>query len=325
MTLSGGKRAVVACMKDEGQFLLEWVAYHRAIGFDKVFLVTNDCSDGTDLIARRLTELDAVIHIPNRMAEGEAPQIAGMRQVMAHPALADVEWLLHLDADEFLNVTAGAGRVNDLIAHVPPGADAVAIAWRPMGSGGLLNWKRQSVLSSLTRTAKSVRPEFVMHKTMFRPDRFGWATDHMPKDPVAADPWICNAAGERIPGGSSLVAKHARYRGISDAQITWENADIHHYAVRARDVFLLKNVRGDGMGKQSEKYFVNSVFWRRVERNRAEDRSIQRHLAEAERLKATYLADPEIAALDDAAFAWFERMRDEYVTDANIRAWQVAE
>ena len=100
--------AIAACMRNEGQFLLEWVAYHRAIGFDRVFVATNDCTDGTDRMLDRLAEIDAVLHIRNRIDPGIPPQVSGMRRILAHPAMKDIGWLLHCDADEFLDVTTGA-------------------------------------------------------------------------------------------------------------------------------------------------------------------------------------------------------------------------
>ena len=41
-------------MKDEGPFLLEWVAYHRLIGVNDILVFTNDCSDGTDQMLERI-------------------------------------------------------------------------------------------------------------------------------------------------------------------------------------------------------------------------------------------------------------------------------
>lgn len=307
-------------MKDEGQFLLEWVAYHRSIGFDLVFVVTNDCSDGTDAMLDRLAEIDDVIHVRNPREGGEAPQIAGMRAALAHPAMRDVEWLLHCDADEFLNITAGRGEVDDLLDAVGE-CDAVALCWRPMGSGGLKEWPGGLVTEKLTRTAKVIAPSFVMHKTMFRPDRFARAIDHMPKDPLG-DVVLRNTAGELLPT-AALYSHHARYRGIEDRHFTWVNADIHHYAVRAEDVFLLKNVRGDGMAVDSNKYFVNSRFWRRVERNRGEDTSIQRRGPGMRVVLDRYLADGILAKLNEAAFAWFDAMRRQHVTEQNRRRWIV--
>ena len=39
---------IITTMKNEGPFILEWLAYHRAIGVDDFLIYTNDCTDGTD-------------------------------------------------------------------------------------------------------------------------------------------------------------------------------------------------------------------------------------------------------------------------------------
>lgn len=41
------KVALVATAKDEGPFVLEWVAYHRLAGFDPIIIYQNDSTDGT--------------------------------------------------------------------------------------------------------------------------------------------------------------------------------------------------------------------------------------------------------------------------------------
>ncbi len=53
-----GQVTAVSMMKDEGPFLLEWIAHHHlAVGFTDILVYTNDCSDGTDDMLMRLEEL----------------------------------------------------------------------------------------------------------------------------------------------------------------------------------------------------------------------------------------------------------------------------
>lgn len=41
------KNYLFTSVKNEGHFLIEWIAYHRAIGFDKIIIASNDSNDGT--------------------------------------------------------------------------------------------------------------------------------------------------------------------------------------------------------------------------------------------------------------------------------------
>lgn len=127
--------AVISCQRNEALWLCEWVAFHRSIGFDKIFVASNDCTDGSDLILDRLEALGEVIHIRHSPPEGIAPQVAGCGLLLDHPAMEDVEWALHIDTDEFLNVTCGLGKIHDLLAAVSD-ADCIAIAWRMFGTKG---------------------------------------------------------------------------------------------------------------------------------------------------------------------------------------------
>ena len=56
---------IVTAMKNEGPYILDWIAHHLSIGFEHFFVATNDCDDGTDRILDRLAELGHVTHVPN--------------------------------------------------------------------------------------------------------------------------------------------------------------------------------------------------------------------------------------------------------------------
>lgn len=40
------KLAVVAIAKNESEYIAEWVAYHKAVGVERIFLFDNDSTDG---------------------------------------------------------------------------------------------------------------------------------------------------------------------------------------------------------------------------------------------------------------------------------------
>ena len=255
--------AVVACMRNEAIFLLEWLAYQLVVGFDTVAVVTNDCTDGTDTLLDEIASHDPrIMHIRNDIQPGEAPQIAGMRNVFQNERLMAAEYLLHCDSDEFLHVDVGNKKVSDLITAAGP-ADCIALAWRPFGDSGITRWNGGSVLAQFTQTSARLRYGATMHKSLFRPTRFGGATDHMPKRPVDDTVSVVNADGLAMSAAAMFEAKRARFVPVTDAHLTWENGCIHHYATRSQDVFLMKNKRGDAMGRADGRYYLNSKFWNR--------------------------------------------------------------
>lgn len=64
----------VTPMKNEGPFVLEWVAHNRAIGVDQMVVMTNDCTDGTDELLKRLDERGILTHIDNNTRRQASPQ-----------------------------------------------------------------------------------------------------------------------------------------------------------------------------------------------------------------------------------------------------------
>jgi hypothetical protein len=317
-------RAAVSCMKNEAMFVVEWVAYHLVCGFDRVGVVTNGCTDGTDAILAQLAAADSrILHVDVCPAPGESPQVVGMKRVFETPGLGDAEWLLHCDADEFLHVTCGAGRVKDLLERMPGSAptDCIAIAWRPFGDSGLERWEGGRVMEIFTRADRKPRKTTVLHKSMFRPDRFGRAIDHMPKDPIANDIILRNTRGERMNPANLLHPRHARYRDVKPKRMTWANASLNHYAIRSRDLFLMKNLRGDGMGLTSTKYYLNSTFYRRYNRNVVEVPGVAQHAMTTERVMRELRAIGDVAALENEAYRTFVETRDRVLTAEQIDEW----
>ncbi|MEO0372872.1 MAG: glycosyltransferase family 2 protein [Pseudomonadota bacterium] len=299
--------AVVSCMRNEAIFLLEWVAYQLVMGFDRVGVITNDCTDGTDTILDLLAEADPrVIHVRNEIGEGEAPQVAGLKNARKVPELMENDYWLHCDADEFLHVTRGEGRVQDLLEFVGD-VDCVALAWRPFGNSGIRTWTGGLVIERFTLADDRFRGSVTMHKCIFKPAHFEGAIDHMPKNPLCRPVSVVNAKGEWMPPKAMFHPRIARFKGTPFESFTWENASLHHYAVKARNVFLLKNLRGNGMGHQADRYTAESKFWRKFNKNKVEVPEARQHLEAVKAEVARLRCVGDVAAIEDQALAGFRR------------------
>ena len=88
-----------AIVKDERRYLLEWVAYHRLIGFDRIRIYSNDCSDGTDELLDRMQAAGLVEHVRWPSIEGVSAQNSANQDAFRS---CDTDWYLPLDADELL-------------------------------------------------------------------------------------------------------------------------------------------------------------------------------------------------------------------------------
>ncbi len=45
-------------IKDEGPFLLEWIAHHKVAGFNRILIGYNDCTDGSEKLLRLLAYMN---------------------------------------------------------------------------------------------------------------------------------------------------------------------------------------------------------------------------------------------------------------------------
>lgn len=317
---TGHARGVFTCARNEGIWLLEWIAYHKAIGFDRIFVASNDCTDGSDLLLDRLAERGEVIHIRHDVPAGLSPQESGTRAALAHPDMQGVDWLLHVDCDEFLNITTGSGQIDDLLSLLSP-ADCIIISWRMFGANGRRLWPGGLVLEQCLHTEARIRPHRALQKSLFRPHRFRSAYAHMPKDPVAPDVVLRNTVDTVLSNRPLFKPEVTRHRRAAPADITWANACINHYAIRSEDVFLLKNLRGDGLGIAHQKYSLASRFRAYADRNDMEETSILRHLAAVHAHLARLRDDATTAALEAACHAEFTRLREEHLVQAGRFGW----
>lgn len=275
---------IVACMRNEALFLVEWLAHHFALGFDRISVFTNDCSDGTDAMLRLIAE-----HAPVDWYDNPGPydlsgsiQKTALTTAFALPQIKGATWVMHIDADEYLNVTCGDRTVSaltDLLSQ----ADAIGVQWRHFGKSGVDSWPGGSILDCFTMAeAVPATPEsgrLVNFKSLFRPGAFLRMDVHTPKFPALGRPPIAlNTEGQPLPIETLLKERGSGYAASAE-QCTWANACLHHHHVKSDDLHRLKHARVDANGRNNKRRRIGSGFYRQVNLNEMEDTSIQHYRA----------------------------------------------
>ncbi|MGP6088145.1 glycosyltransferase family 2 protein [Antarctobacter jejuensis] len=311
--------ALASCMRNEGIFVLEWLAHHRALGFDAVIVVTNDITDGSDVLLDVLAEKGLVTHLRQEVPEGASPQDSGMDLVLAHARDMGITHVLHIDSDEFLVLLDGT--LSDLMERTA-GADVVPIPWRMFGDSGVTDWTPGDLVTVRnTRAEPAPEPGVTKFKCLFRVASFDRATDHNPLDPLVDDPQVMTPDGAGLDNRSLYQKKSARFRPHEVAARA-RSAQLFHYAVRSEDCFLLKNDRGDGQGKQGDtKYHLNSHWHRKANCNEVEERRLADRAPGVRATLAAWRADPAIAAAERACQDWFTATRARVLTPEARAAW----
>ena len=292
------KALAILGVKNEGAFLLEWLAHHRAVGFTDVLVFSNDCSDGTDAMLDRLDAMGWLTHLRNDGPHEEGPQWAMLKAADTHPLKKAADWVLFCDIDEFVNIHTGNRTLAALLAALPD-ADAIALTWRMFGNAGVIEFSDQPVTETFTRAA----PETLvwpwraqLFKTLFRNDgRYRKLGVHRPRSPVPGIParWF-DGSGRETPdlaAGQRIFSDYTRPN--------YGLVQLNHYALGAMESYLVKCDRGRANREASG---FDMGYW--VERNlcAVEDRSIL--ALDSRELRAELQADPVLADLHRRAVQW---------------------
>ncbi|MEM1301459.1 MAG: glycosyltransferase family 2 protein [Pseudomonadota bacterium] len=270
-------RRIVCCtMKNEGPYLLEWIAYHKAIGFDGFIICSNDCTDGTNLMLNRLDALGHVIHIDNPQGPNMDPQRSAYIKIRHHPEYANAEWALVIDADEFLCIKTG-DQTLDALMTACGGADAISINWKTFGSDGKTEFVPDALVTErFTKGSTEYKPErglFWGFKTLFRRELFDYLGVHRPRFfkhkpmPEAGTVKWVNGSGQDT--GDKFYAKGWR---SGPATVGYAHAQINHYAIKSREDFLLKRLRGTANSKNKSR--ISMEYWEKYDVNTNVDTSI---------------------------------------------------
>ncbi len=298
---SGGT-IIVGCMKNEAPYILEWIAYHRAIGVDSFLIYTNGCEDGTVEILNRLQAMGVLEHRANDDWSGNSPQQHALNRATEEPMLREAGWIAHIDVDEFINVRCGNGTLDDLFAAMPD-ATNIAMTWRLFGHGGVRHLVDDFVIDRFERCAPKFCPK--PHtawgfKTLFRNiGAYRKLSCHRPGDldPAQRDrvKWV-NGSGHDIT--AAVIDKGWR---SSRKTIGYDLVQLNHYALRSAESFLIKRARGRALHVDRA---IGLNYWARMDWCDHRDITIRRNL---KRVQAEYdrlLADDTLRRWHETGLAW---------------------
>jgi Glycosyl transferase family 2 len=293
----------VAFTKNEGRFLLEWIAYHRSIGVTDFLIYTNDCEDESPELLDRLQDLGAAVHIPNPLAPGEQAQNRALNAAKDHPLVLAADYVLQIDPDEFLCVRTGEGRIADLIASAPE-ADIIAVQMRFFGDSGLPRLSDDLVIAQLTRASRKGFEKNDIVKSLARGGGpFARITsNHMPSFDPDQHPRIFNGAGVEVP---AQAYGGQRFRNMPGDFRSMRNAQLNHYAVRTFADYRAKKYRGTAANNDKK---LSLAYWHERNRNEVEDTAIAPHIPATRALMAEWLADPVLAKLNARCFEAYEEI-----------------
>ena len=299
-----GQVTAVSMMKDEGPYVIEWVAHHLAVGFTDLVVYTNDCSDGTDDMLIRLEALGLAHHRRNDIPEGIRPQPSALNYAQVEPVVGLSDWVMVFDADEFVSIRYGDGTLDDLItAAKAQDANGIVVTWRIFGSGGVVDWSRAPVTEQFLMAAPVTWNKGWGVKTLFTFNPAYWKLGiHRPKMKTRHIKTDFPDHVKWLTGSGKVMEDYFKFRGWRSITRTvgYDWVQLNHYAVKSVDSYAIRKLRGN-VNNKKDKY--NSDYWSLQDRNEVRDDTMLRHSARRAEIMAALLSDPDLNRLQFAALA----------------------
>jgi len=295
---------IVTPMKNEGPFILEWVAHNLALGADAIAIFSNDCTDGSDALLDRLDAMGKVRHFDNSSPR-PAPQRRAYRRFMGTDLAGPSDWVIPIDADEFINVHAGDHTLRALTDAVP-GARTLSMTWRLFGNAGVVAYEEGFLTDQFTRAAADMTrrpPQAWGLKTMFHRELWGHIGVHRPKRPTVesfeALHWV-NGSGQPMPERYMTGS----WRSGPDS-VGYDLVQLNHYALKSCESYLVKKARGRAHhGGEA----LGLEYWQKMNQTRIEDRSIDAIRPAKAAIHDDLLSDAELRRLHEACCARHREM-----------------
>jgi len=239
------RAAVIGTMRDDGIYALEWIAHYRALGFEHLFIYTNDNADASDVLLRQLAELGIITLIESRTGGLVCPGVKAFNHAvhLLH-ALRDYEWVLFVDSDEFFIPADEYGmsvfNVLDALDRKCPDRSAGAIAYQWMWYNSAMIFKREQGLLS---------------------ERFRYATSHWLTKSLVRLHDVLSMRQQHIPDlRANRVIVDSMFRPFDttgpwhDWPVQYAGGRINHYWPKSFEEFSLKKARGDTLKMADNEY-----------------------------------------------------------------------
>ncbi|SLN22785.1 hypothetical protein PSA7680_00921 [Pseudoruegeria aquimaris] len=295
---------IVTTVRDEGPFLLDWIAHHRAAGVSDFLIYSNDCTDGTEALLDALGAQAGVVHVPQVAAGKKTPQWQALKAAWEHPLRTSADWILVSDCDEYLSLAAPLQSIADLVKACPAGTDAIALPWRFFGNNGVRRFEDRPVTEQFTRAAPEPCP-FPLNATYFKTllrnaPKVQKLGVHRPKFRKAAQhdaPLWCDGGGRPLPDHYARAESRISLHPLAGAG---DLARLNHYSLRSAESFLVKRARGLPNHTDRE---IDLAYWVERNFNTEEDSRIARMAPAAAQERARLAALPGVATAHAACVA----------------------
>jgi hypothetical protein len=224
--------ALVAIVKNEARYLLEWLAFYDCIGVRHFVIFDNESTDETRNILKcyaQFVDIE-IIHWPSC---GEISAQLEAYNYFIETYRNEFDFAAFFDLDEFLVPHNGVA-FPDFLDRIPDNAGAIGFNQRVFGSSGELTYKTDLVLRRFKRCSEPLYDENKYYKSMYR---------------LRDIDSVTNVHGSSLARGQfsfpdfSPLPQDAARPGAA-AEICCSDFQLNHYILKSLEEFRGKQRRG---------------------------------------------------------------------------------
>lgn len=242
--------------KNEGNYLKEWVEYHRLAGVDHFYLYDNGSTDNSLEVLQPYIQagLVDVTSWPTAPGKSYLPDQMNATKDGLRRAKGVSRWAAMIDIDEFILPMKEKSIPNCLNKYFAS-ASGIYVNWRHFGTSGVTIPKGEPILFKLTGCSLPNHPENAIGKSIVRPDHVDVdKAFYIHHYPLIEGAFYLDGARQQMQfNGTDLIRGHEHY----DQYIR-----INHYPFRDEDFFQnvrVKNgvYRGESNSKYIQEHYVD--------------------------------------------------------------------
>ena len=231
-------------IKNEAEYMPEWLEYHSLVGFEKFYVYDNESTDNIKQILQPYIDSGIVEYT---YWPGVAMQMPAYRDCIEKHK-DETFWLAVIDIDEF--IVADSGNIAKSLNTFENYA-AVVLQWLVYGDNNIQ--KKESGLVIECFTAHNLfDTKTEMCKSIVNPRKIEVKTLHLPA-PINGY-YAVNAIGEKI-----IPVSNARIQNG-----TYKNLHINHYIFKSYEEFLIKQTKGDALSSKTPRFKNDKGSWQQA-------------------------------------------------------------
>lgn len=260
---------IIAMIRNEADYLDEWINYHRLIGVTKFYLYDNESTDNTYTVLKKYIDSGLVEYeyLTDKKIEELKPKYKeSTKSHVAHwlaieKCRANAKWVAIIDIDEFIvpkldnNLIAFLSRFNDDVSQI-------ILGWTVFGSSGNISKLSGLVIENYTMRGQGHRglDDINNFKSIVNPRAIIMDCNHY----------------------HHIVGKTVNETGASEN--IWENADkivptdictINHYVVKSYNECKRKIINNHNI--YAARY--DETYFKKFDANDVQDKSISKFIS----------------------------------------------